>query len=268
MMHRNTPRRTASILALCALPFLATDLLAQSTETPAPTETPKPAEPGQDEKGKKDEKPKADPKAPEKKDANDPKAMLKALEKDMAAVEALLLQAQARPSTGLAGSKQKVDVVIERIDKLLDNAKKAESKIISDLDRLIKEVQKRQREQQQKQQQQQQQKQQQNQRNQRNKQQREGQNEREKKRYNNKQEESRPENNEKRDQGNPDKRKTDVPSPKDPTERSKQPNKAGVWGRLPDKLFRLLTSREQTIFPPEFRSYIERYYRRLAENKK
>lgn len=70
-----------------------------------------------------------------------------------------------------------------------------------------------------------------------------------------------------RKRGPRDQTQADQPPPRSPEEQVPHADQNGVWGRLPDKLFKLITSREQTVFPAEFQAHVEEYFKRLAETK-
>lgn len=187
----------------------------------------------------------------------DPKEMLREIAREMAAVEKMLLEAR---SDGGKGAQR----VVEKIEKLLDDAKKGEAQVIQRIDKLLEEIKRREKEQQRQQQQQA------NQGSDKNKRKRpkpdtQRDPQRDDDRFRNQKKDDREQNQ--RDPNDP-KNQTAKNRPKDKTDRADNPDKAGAWGRLPDRLFKLLTSREQTVFPPEFRNYLERYFRRLNENSR
>ena len=184
----------------------------------------------------------------------DPVQMLKEIEQNMGKVEELLLRAQAG-QTSSAGAAAEARAVVKQIEKLLDQARKGETRIIDSLDELIKEIRKRQKSKKRggkasKQ-------------NQKKKQRPEG--KKKDPRYDNQPQGDR--EDPRRKKGSMDKNKTDRKPPKGKQKRVNHPDKDGIWGRLPDKLFRLLSNRDQTVFPPEFRAFVERYFKRLAEGR-
>ena len=184
----------------------------------------------------------------------DPAEMLREIAREMASVEKMLLE--ARTDRGRGAQR-----IVEKIEKLLDNAKKSEGQVINRIDKLLEEIKRREKEQQRQQQQQA------NQGSSKNKQKRpkpdqQHDPQRDEDRFRNQNRDDKP-----RDKNDPKNQKGSKP-PKDSTKRTDHPDKAGAWGRLPDRLFKLLTSREQTVFPPEFRNYLERYFRRLNENSR
>lgn len=183
----------------------------------------------------------------------DPVQMLKEIEQDMSKVEDLLLRAQAGQTSGTQAAGE-ARAVVAKIEKLLAEAMKGETAIIDSLDDLIKEIRKRQ------------------------KQKRGGKssklNKNKKQRPEGEKKDPRFDNQPRRDQDNPrrkrdrmDQKKTDRKPPQGKRKKVDQPDRKGVWGQLPDKLFRLLTNRGQAVFPPEFREYMERYFKRLAEGR-
>ena len=183
---------------------------------------------------------------------NDPVEMMRTVAREMRKAEELLLKAQAAEEARAAAEQ-----AVRAIDKLLDEAKKSQSEVISSLDKLIEEVRKRQQEKQ------------------------GGQSSQSRRQPRREPPKPRPEDQEKdpkfknrpdreqpqRKRGPMDKQKTDQPPPKSPQEQAQHASKDGVWGRLPDKLFKLITNRDQTVFPAEFQAYIEEYFKRLAETK-
>ncbi len=184
----------------------------------------------------------------------DPAEMLREIAREMASVEKMLLEARSDRGKG-------AQRVVEKIEKLLNDAKKSEAQVIQRIDTLLEEIKRREKERQQQQQQQA------NQGSNKNKQKRpkpdqQRDKNRDEDRFRNQNRDEKP-----RDKNDPQNQKGQKP-PKDPTDRADHPDKAGAWGRLPDRLFKLLTSREQTVFPPEFRNYLERYFRRLNENSR
>jgi hypothetical protein len=181
----------------------------------------------------------------------DPVKMLKEIAKDMAQVEELLLKAEAGQATADAARS-----AIEKIDKLLDQAKKSETQIINNLDLTIQEIRKRQRERKSKSNSQKQQRPRQRQR---------GDDPERDPKYDNQPKDPRERPERRREQAK--KKPADRKPPQAKRERVKHPDKEGVWGRLPDKLFKLITNREQTVFPVEFQQHVEEYFKRLAESK-
>lgn len=181
----------------------------------------------------------------------DPVKMLKEISDEMAKVEELLLKAEASRAAVEASRS-----AAEKLDKLLEGAKNREAQIIKSLDELISEIRKRQRERKSKSSSSQQQKRQRNQR-------RPDDPQRDPK-FNN-----RPEAREhpQRRREQPKKSPANRKPPQAKREKAKHPDKEGVWGRLPDKLFKLITNREQTVFPVEFQLHVEEYFKRLAESK-
>ncbi len=184
----------------------------------------------------------------------DPVQMLKEIEQDMGKVEDLLLRAQAGKTSG-TGAAGAAGAVVKKIEKLLDEARKGESRIIDSLDELIKEIRKHQKSKKRGGKS--------SKRNQKKKQRPEG--EKKDPRYDNQNPRDRENPGRKRDRM--DKNKTDKKPPRGKQKKVDHPDRTGIWGRLPDKLFRLLTNRDQTVFPPEFRDYVERYFKRLAEGR-
>ena len=73
----------------------------------------------------------------------DPVKMLKEIEQDMGKVEELLLRAQAGQTSG-AKAAAEARAVVKKIEELLDQARKGETRIIDSLDELVKEIRKRQ----------------------------------------------------------------------------------------------------------------------------
>jgi len=180
----------------------------------------------------------------------DPVKMLKEISEEMAKVEEALLKAEASRAAVEAARS-----AADKLDKLLEGAKNREARIIKSLDELISEIRKRQREKKSQSSSSQQKK--------RPRNRRQDDPQRDPK-FNN-----RPEAREhpQRRREQPKKSPADRRPPQAKREKAKHPDKEGVWGRLPDKLFKLITNREQTIFPVEFQLHVEEYFKRLAESK-
>jgi len=181
----------------------------------------------------------------------DPVQMLKEIARDMAQVEELLLRAEAGQATVNAARS-----AAEKLDKILDQARKSQSQIIQSLDDLIKEIRKRQREKKSSSSSKQQPRSRQRQR--------EDEPRRDPK-FNNRPQENREQPQRRREQAK--KKPAERKPPEGKREKVKHPDKEGVWGRLPDKLFKLITNRDQTVFPVEFQQHVEEYFKRLAESK-
>ena len=178
----------------------------------------------------------------------DPTAMLKAISRDMAQVEAILLKARTEDAGEAATA------AVKKIEQLLNDARKKEGEVISGIDKLIEEVRKHQQQKKGGQSKPQ-------------KSSRSRQNDRPEKdpRYQNQRPKDREEPRRKRDP-DPGKKAGRKP-PERAQEDAGHKDLDGVWGQLPDKLFRLVTNREQTVFPVEFQDYVEAYFQRLAENR-
>lgn len=180
----------------------------------------------------------------------DPKKLLNEIADKMAAVEAILLEAGDNPSA-TASAK----AAVEKLEKLLGDAKEKQGQVIQQLDKLIDEVRKQQKQKQSKS------------RGQRSKPQRSNRDDPQKDpRFDNRKDQPQDQPQRKRDPGKKD--KADREPPKGDQAKVQHPDKAGIWGLLPDKVFKLITNREQTVLPAEFREYIEEYFKRLAESKK
>lgn len=255
-----------ALLAILSVPALAQEApkgneppraeeASKPQEAPKPQENPKPQEAPKPKEAPEPEKPTTVtiPHGGAMGQAGqvDPKKLLKEIARDMAAVEAILLEAGDEKN-----ASESARAAVEKLDKLLGDAKGKQSRVIQQLDKLIDEVRK-----------QQQSKSKSKSKSQGSKPQRPGQSDPQKDpRFDNRGNQPKDQPQRKREPGKKD--KTDRKPPEGEKGKTQHPDKAGIWGILPDKVFKLITNREQTVLPAEFREYIEEYFKRLAETKK
>lgn len=176
-----------------------------------------------------------------------PEQILRRIRENLKKAEGTLLQAG---TPGEAGAIQKQ--VIEDIKKLLDDARGSQGDVSKDLQKIIEMARE-------------QEKQSQSGGGSGRQRRQPPRNEPEQKERQKQSGQDQPKDGPDRKKDQPQKQKGDTKPPDSPKGKTEHPDVNEQWGDLPPAILERLKNKEETLFPPQYRSFLQEYYKRLNE---